>query len=75
MTDIDLSKIEQKNLQKLIDMEKPDVFGASFVKRYLLLGQDRALSLIERGLIEGKLIKVATDNWEEQYRLPNKTAP
>ncbi len=69
MTDIDFDKIEQKNLQKLIEMEKPDVFGLSFVKRYLLLGEDRAISLIERGIKEDKLVQVETDSWENTYRL------
>lgn len=70
MTEVDFDLIEQRNLQKLIEMEKPDPFPLSFIKRYLLLGEDRAISLAERGITEGKLVKVTPEgSWEDYFHL------
>lgn len=64
---MDVNKQEQMHLDRLMQMEKPEQFGASFVQRNCKIGYNNAMRVLERGVSTGVLAK-ADDN-EYQYRV------
>lgn len=64
---MDTDKQEQMHLDRLMQMDKPEQFGASFVQRNCRVGYNNAMHVLERGVSTGVLVKA--DDSEFQYRV------
>jgi len=64
---MDTAEQEQKHLDTLMQMDKPEQFGASFVQRNCKIGYNYAMHVLERGVNTGVPMH-AKDN-EYQFRV------
>ncbi len=54
---MDTDKQEQMHLDRLMQIEKPEWFGASFVQRKCRIGYNNAMYVLDRGVSNGVLVK------------------
>lgn len=54
---MDIDKKLQTQLDALMQMEKPEEFGPSFVQRHCRIGYNNACHVLERGVSSGVLVQ------------------
>ena len=64
---MDIDKQEQMHLDRLMQIDKPEQFGASFVQRNCKIAYNNAMRVLERGVNTGVLLRA--EDCEYQYRV------